>query len=207
MHLLIDGYNLLYATGLLGRGIGPGGLERSRMALVNFLAASLEPAELAQTTVIFDAASHGRNARANTPPGLPSVLNSHGLTIRFAVGYENADALIEELIRAEPAPRRLVVVSGDHRIQAAARRRKATPIDSETWYDDVVRRRRERRGVRGSTGGTPVPPDRPSGSLMEEEVAYWLRQFDVDKPSPDEAPGSNDVFPPGYGEDLLEGEP
>jgi predicted RNA-binding protein with PIN domain len=68
MRLLIDGYNLLYATGLLGPGIGPGGLERSRMALVNFLAASLEPAELAQTTVVFDAPSHGRTPRFPTRP-------------------------------------------------------------------------------------------------------------------------------------------
>ena len=30
MALVIDGYNLLHASGILGRGIGPGSLERSR---------------------------------------------------------------------------------------------------------------------------------------------------------------------------------
>ena len=30
MSLLIDGYNLLHAVGILGRGIGPGGLRTSR---------------------------------------------------------------------------------------------------------------------------------------------------------------------------------
>ena len=30
MSLLIDGYNLLHAAGIMGRGAGPGGLQRSR---------------------------------------------------------------------------------------------------------------------------------------------------------------------------------
>ena len=46
MALIIDGYNLLHASGILGRGIGPGGLERSRSALLNFLAESLDERQL-----------------------------------------------------------------------------------------------------------------------------------------------------------------
>ena len=42
MALLIDGYNLLHASGILGRGVGPGGLERSRLALLNFVAERVE---------------------------------------------------------------------------------------------------------------------------------------------------------------------
>ena len=48
---LIDGYNLLHAVGIIGRGIGPGGLERSRLALLNFLVESLDPKEAATTYV------------------------------------------------------------------------------------------------------------------------------------------------------------
>ena len=47
MSLLIDGYNLLNAVGILGRGVGPGSLERSRLALLNFLAESLAAEEVA----------------------------------------------------------------------------------------------------------------------------------------------------------------
>ncbi len=229
MPLLIDGYNLLYAIGLLGRGLGPGGLERSRLALVGHLAAALEPEELARTTIVFDA--------AGAPPGLPSTLNSHGLTIRFAVGYDEADTLIEELIRAEPNPKRLVVVSSDHRIQRAARRRRATAVDSETWYDDVERRRRQR-----SEPASQAVPARPAVPLVEDEVAYWLGLFGgeavvervraeerarskqprpesgdtspLDEPPPpdphggkltaEEAEAIDNPFPPGYGEDLLD---
>ena len=92
MSLLIDGYNLLHATGIMGRGMGPGGLERSRLALVNFLAASLEPEELPQTTVVFD---------AHNAPGLSEVVEHRGIRVRFASKHASADELIEELIRAD----------------------------------------------------------------------------------------------------------
>ena len=192
MSLLIDGYNLLHAAGLLGRGIGPGGLERSRLALVGHLATALAPEELAGTTLVFDA--------AGAPPGLPSVLHSRGLTILFAVGYEDADALIEELIRAEPNPRRLTVVSSDHRIQRAARRRKASAVKSGAWYDDLSRRRRQRQAAAEDSRALPAKPAVP---LLEEEVAYWLGQFGGGS-IVDEAAEIADPFPPGYGEDLLD---
>ncbi len=63
MSLLIDGYNLLGATGIVGRGAAASSLERSRRALLDFLAESLEPKEAARTTVVFDA--------SNAPRGLP----------------------------------------------------------------------------------------------------------------------------------------
>ena len=106
MPLLIDGYNLMYAAGILGGNSGPGTLERRRLALLNFLAESLEPEELPQTTVVFD---------AREPPwGLKQSVRHRDILVRFATKYESANALIEELIRAASAPRRLVVVSSDH---------------------------------------------------------------------------------------------
>ena len=224
MSLLIDGYNLLNAVGIVGRGVGPGGLERSRLALLNFLAESLDPAEAARTTVVFDA--------GDAPPGLPRVVEHRGITVRFAAGYEDADALIEELIQAESAPRRLTVVSGDHRLHRAARRRKARPVDSDVWYAEVVRQRLDRRQ------STPPAPSKPHVPLLKEEVARWLERFGgeshlqrfveeseadetraakesppdrlpaddraTDKPSDEEAAQIGNPFPPGYAEDLLD---
>jgi len=63
MSLLIDGYNLLHVTGIIGRGVGPGTLQRGRLALVNFVAESLDPEELPHTTIVFDA--------HDAPAGLP----------------------------------------------------------------------------------------------------------------------------------------
>jgi uncharacterized protein len=210
MPLLIDGYNLIYAAGIVGRGTGPGSLQRSRLALLNFLAESLDPRELPHTTIVFD--SH------DAPWGLPQQVEHRGMTVHFAKQYEEADDLIEELIRIDSAPRRLVVVSSDHRIQRAARRRKAKAIDSDAWYAELVRARRERQETLPNATARPVVP------LLEEDVNYWLRQFGGEsafadllprksgrksptshKP-PESEPGPLDnPFPPGYGEDLLRG--
>lgn len=203
MPLLIDGYNLLHVSGIIGRGIGPGGLERSRVALLNFLAESIDPEELSRTTVVFDA--------HDAPRGLPRHLLHRSITVRFAAQYEEADDLIEELIKADSSPRRLVVVSSDHRIQRAARRRKAKAVDSDVWYAELTRARRERQASSGQT------PARPAVPLLEEDVNYWLRQFGGESALMEfmaresGRPLSNDAFedienpfPPGYGEDLLD---
>jgi predicted RNA-binding protein with PIN domain len=187
--LLIDGYNLLHASGILGRGVGPGGLERSRNALLNFLVESLEEKQLAATTVVFDA--------REAPPGLPRVTSHRGLTVRFAPRGSDADAEIEQLIREHHAPRRLTVVSSDHRLHRAARRRRATAIDSDQWYTQVLRE----RIARARRGGAPGKPAEPPNAA---EVQYWLRQFGIepaDEAGPDSTPARG-PFPPGYAEDV-----
>src|SRR5262249_25842003 len=136
MTLVIDGYNLLHASGILGRGIGPGSLERSRNALLNFLVESLSERELAATTVVFDA--------REAPPGLPRVMQHRGITVRYADRGSDADQVVEELILADTSPRKLIVVSSDHRLHRAARKRRAKAIDSDIWYAEVLRQRIER---------------------------------------------------------------
>ena len=162
MPLLIDGYNLVYCAGIPGRGFGIGQLERSRLGLLRFLVESLGPKELAQTTVVFDA--------RGAPPGLPRSFLYHGMTVRFAAGHESADAMLEELIEAETSPRQLTVVSSDHRVQRAARRRGARAVDSETWHGEIARRRAP-QPTTTKTEPKPVPP------LPAEDVAQWLEQF------------------------------
>jgi predicted RNA-binding protein with PIN domain len=163
MALLIDGYNLLHVTGIFGRGMGPGTLERSRRALLNFLAESLTEEEAARTTVVFDA--------QNPPPGLPPQVTHRGINVLYASQYENADELLEEVIEADSAPRQLVVVSSDHRLHRAARRRKAQAVDSDQWYAGIVRRRQERQQA------SPPAATKPEGPLTEGEVEFWLAVF------------------------------
>jgi uncharacterized protein len=164
MPLLIDGYNLLNVVGILGRGVGPGSLERARLALLNFLAESLDAKELAKTIVVFDS--------REAPWGLPRTVQHRGLTVQFASKYPDADCLIEELIQKESAPRQLTVVSSDHRLQRAARRRRARAVDSDIWYAEILRARRALQ--ERSPEDTPVRPPAP---LLPEDVEYWLEQF------------------------------
>jgi predicted RNA-binding protein with PIN domain len=191
MALIIDGYNLLHASGILGAGRGPGYLERSRAALLNFLVDSLEPSELAHTTVVFDA--------QQSPPGLPRTVQHRGLTVRFAERGSDADALIEQLIAADASPKRLIVVSSDHRLHRAARRRKATAVDSDRWHAETLKRRAQRQAADDS----PLKPTEPQ---TEGEIAFWLKQFGVEPaPAPPRPkPPSSGPLPPGYGEDETE---
>ena len=197
MPLLIDGYNLLHVSGVFGRGTALTELHRSREALLAFLASSLDPAERSRTTIVFDA--------AGAPPGLPQSFLHEGINVEFARDPGNADALLEKLIDSHDTPRRLVVVSGDHRVQRAARRRRATAIDSDLWWADLCAERRRKEAE------MPTLPQKPIGNLTASDVDYWLTQF-ADAPQEEgnqqhrTAPADDleNPFPPGYGEDLLD---
>ncbi len=191
MALLIDGYNLLHVTGIVGR---PGhGLQGAREGLLRFLASALTDAQRTHTTIVFDA--------ADAPPGLPRTTTHEGMSVRYSSDYADADALIEELIASDHVPRSLLVVSSDHRLQRAARRRKARFTDSDVWFADALRRRRQ----------PPRPAStaaKPHVALTPEEIDYWIAEFQ-DAPAPNQdsapAPDLDNPFPPGYGEDLLSG--
>jgi hypothetical protein len=188
MSLLIDGYNLLHASGILGRGSGPGGFERSRNALLDFLAESLDGRRLAGTTVVFDARM--------APPGLPRKVKHRGITVRFAPRGSDADEEIEQLIADHTAPRRLTVVSSDHRLHRAARRRRAKAIDSDKWYAEVLRHRIDRVRDKGPAGKPSEPP-------TAGEVRYWLRRFGIEELDESIDPTIPDSpFPPGYADDV-----
>ncbi len=207
MAVLIDGYNLLHVTGIVGRGVGPGGLHRSRQALLNFLVASLHEKELAQAVIVFDA--------SGAPPGLPATVDHQGLTVHYAQDYPDADTMLEFLIAKHQSPRKLTVVSSDHRIQRAAKRRKAIATDSDLWYAELLRRRRS-DALQGD-----VPLAKPEGELDPTEVKYWTEQFakmpadikpakeeqEPTKPTRQQDKKADDLanpFPPGYAEELLE---
>jgi hypothetical protein len=102
------------------------------------------------------------------------VLEHRGLAVRFAHKSEEADELIEELIRGDSAPKRLTVVSSDHRLQTAARRRRAKAVDSESWWETLLRARRERQKE-------PPAKGKPEGEISASEVEYWLHEFESEK--------------------------
>lgn len=180
MVLLIDAYNLLHHSDLMGRGRGPRWLQQARVRLVKKLEMHLDERLLRKTCLVFD-------APAKFADGDESIESS--LEIRYATGHAEADDLIEELIASHSAPKRLSVVSSDHRIQRAAERRGATHYDADLWYDHLV--------DRGPLLGIPWPPGAlPRGSQSHEKD----RCLDIDD---DLNPGWGNPFPEGYGEDLL----
>jgi len=60
-----------------------------------------------------------------------------------------------------------VVVSGDRRLQVAARRRRATAIASDEWLTTMREQRRQRQRTAETKPPEPGPGD----------VESWLRDF------------------------------
>ncbi len=208
MSLIIDGYNLLNAATFDVPGPQGATLHQTRAALLDFLAGRLERKQRRATIVVFDA--------RHAPPGLSRVQVHREMTVRFAPRDCEADDVIEELIRANTAPRQLTVVSSDHRVQRAARRRRAQAWDSATWFRRFAQQPRREAEERSLPSEQPPQP-------VEDEPALqrWLKQFGDSpqgskkrqfeprrKPStPPRKKEANDAdhpFPPGYAEDLLD---
>ncbi len=164
--LLIDGYNLMHAAGLARPTYGPGDLERCRLRLLQFLNGNLNRAEIVRATVVFDA--------FDAPSDLSRRQTHDGLKVLFALSGSDADSLIEELIASHSAPRQIVVVSGDRRLQKAARRRRAKSLESGQFLDLLLRRTPHDER-------TPLPRDQHpkyDGEMSTGELAQWLAFFD-----------------------------
>ena len=79
--------------------------------------------------------------------------------------------MIEDLIRDEPAPRLLTVVSDDRRLKDAARRRQCPTPTCLDFYEKS-----------GTVQRPPDPEPAPQkpGALSEQEVEEWLKTFGAD---------------------------
>jgi uncharacterized protein len=160
MPTLIDGYNLLHAMGRLSARSGKHALEGARRALLLLVRAGHGPGS-GDVTVVFDA--------HDPPPGAQTEIDFSGIHVRFSRG-QTADDLIEDLIRADHSPRFLVVVSDDHRIQQAARRRGCKVQGCLDYYEGLLAR------PAPSQAPPPEQPAKPERSTPEE-TQHWLDTF------------------------------
>jgi uncharacterized protein len=164
MRTLIDGYNVMFAAGLMGRKFSPEAFRKVRHRFLNDLMATLGPVEAHLTTVVFDA--------NDAPDHVPASVRHKGITVLYAVDHDSADEQIEGLIAQHSSPKTLTVVSSDHRIQRAAIRRKAKVLSADeflTRMDSLKERKRP----------SPVPPEEPSRQEVPtvQEAAFWLEEF------------------------------
>jgi predicted RNA-binding protein with PIN domain len=160
---LIDGYNLLFSLGMhYQHARGSTMLEKARGRLLDRL--SRAHAERGgNVLVVFDA--------RQVPPRAVTEQVVANVHVRFTRSGDTADDVIEDLIRRETAPRRLTVVSGDRRIQAAARRRECVTWDCDEYLDWLERPL--------SPAKPPRQAERPAG-VSPEEADEWLRAFGME---------------------------
>src|SRR5262249_23813234 len=167
---LIDGYNLLHATGTLGPRLGPRQLEKARARLLALLHAAL--GETADVTVVFDA--------ADAPGGVEAERRVRGVHVGYARGPPEADAGPRALHRRACAPTRLSVEKwlwaggwAARRVQGAAGRGWWGVSGCQAFLAPLTRPR--------------PPPRRAAGAekkeaVSREEIDRWLGEFaDVER--------------------------
>jgi len=103
----------------------------------------------------------------SAPADAPSA--TAGVKVSYS-GKRSADELMEQLIAADTAPRRLTVVSTDHRIRRAARRRRCRILTSEEFAVALSRASKAKAPRRDEPLEKQVGP--LPGSTQE-----WLREF------------------------------
>lgn len=177
---LIDGYNLLFTAGFEGRSRQRGWLEKARQRLIKHLESCLPAEDHARTLVVFDVSVDVLKARQRELDEMhfakADETASSGIQVAFAFDYDEADDMLENLIRKHATPKSLTVVSSDHRIRKCAMARRATSIDSDAYLNRLE----------SKSEHTP-PPDneikRDTVNLSDNEVREWLREFGEDAES------------------------
>lgn len=168
MLFLVDGYNLMHATGSVPPRMKPGRLKAARTRFLDWLADTPGGRNRSSAVrVVFDA----QNGYG------PSADGDHrGILVRYAVG-ETADDLIERLLLAEPVPGRVAVVSNDNRVREAARRRGSAGWACEAFVDWLL------SGGTTPTGQMLSPAvEKPDGPIPADEKAELLEAFTIPKP-------------------------
>jgi predicted RNA-binding protein with PIN domain len=92
----------------------------------------------------------------------------------FFVGLStDADTVIENKIQASTAPKQLTIVSSDRRLRDAARKRKATLVKSQVFWNKLQRQLSRKSKIK--------EPAAKRLGLTESETKQWLKFFDLEQ--------------------------
>ena len=159
MPVIIDGHNLLHSIQKISEDSESISDVQLCYTVGRFLKLTGEKGE-----IIFD----GTGPRDKS--GFDNISN---LEVFFAGLGSDADTIIEDKIKASTAPKRLTVVSSDRRLQQSARKRKATAVKSQVFWDTVQKRLSRRKTNR-------EPPAKRLG-ITESETELWLEFFGLEQ--------------------------
>ena len=160
MNYLVDGNNVMHAVGEVWKDVGRVGLCRLLGTFIDVTGDSV--------CLVLD----------GSPPPHGVELQMAHPHLRVLYGLDrSADEVLEELIRHEPTPSRLIVVSTDHVIRQAARHRRCAWQSSQEFAAELI------RVVESSRLPAPPPaePDEKRTGLSPEQTEQWLRELGVDE--------------------------
>ena len=164
MPFLIDGNNLMFALRKAGADVG-------RSGVVSLLALLADAGE--RVTVVFDGAA---------PAGpLAQQVEDPRVAIVYA-SPQSADECIMQFIAADSAPRRLTVVSTDHELRRAARKRRCPSALSEDFAELLLRMQSQ-----PPRPARVEPPEKRTG-LQANQLEQWLKDLRLDVDETPESP-------------------
>ena len=161
MHLIVDGYNVLFAIARhAGQSVAEALMEAQRRLLSELTVYTRQTGET--VTVIFDSARGTGGA---------SHEERHGrVRVRYAHPPRTADDDIRRLVEMNPKPRSLLVVTSDRELGADCRRRGARVVGSMSFFRDLTRHTEADRDEEEEMLLKTQPP-------TPAEVREWLRKF------------------------------
>ena len=154
---IIDGNNLLHAIHKAEDNLSLiSDIELCRI-LYNFLKLSRQTGE-----IIFDGTG---------PRDISLYGKFNNLEVSFAGIGTDTDTVIEDKIKVNTSPKRLVIVSSDRRLRKAAHARKATSIKSEDFWFNLNKQLNKKKPEK-------EPREKRFG-LSESETKQWLDIFGI----------------------------
>jgi predicted RNA-binding protein with PIN domain len=157
MPFIVDGYNLLHFIQKASEDFGAITDVQLCRLISRYLKLIDEKGE-----VVFDGTG---------PRDKNEFDNISNVEVFFAGLRSDADTVIEDKIKASTAPRRLTIVSSDRRLRDAARKRKATVVKSQVFWDNVQKQLSRKTRVK--------EPHAKREGLSEGETEQWLKIFDL----------------------------
>lgn len=141
--------------------------------------AELVPVDFRQRmTIVFDAGQVHRPGNRDQESS-PAGQDHYGFGVLFASDYDEADTMIEEMIRRSANPQSLLVVSSDQRLIQAAQRRKARPVRSQDCLDELERLVRDFSQASRIESG-PAEPVSEKNVSADLKSIDWLAEFQID---------------------------
>ncbi len=161
--LIIDGYNLIEAAPELFKKMPT--LESRREHLIKIIHSTPHLRNV-KIVVVFD---------GNSPKGIPKKYQQHNIQIIFSGDQQEADQIIQDMVRREASGKSLHIISSDREIQNTASDHHAQISSSQEFW----KRLRRNQSIKRSSNKSDTANKE---ELSQREVQEWLNIFRKGKP-------------------------
>jgi len=157
MPLILDTYNIIHAGIAMGGAMGD--LNVRKLCLWLRSAPGRQ-----KTTLVLDGRPKPDEPSPNEFPELHFVYSGAGVS---------ADDVIEQLVERSAHRKKVLVVTNDRAVQAAARRLGAQPQSCETFLATLMTAHSTAKAAARQT----LPAAKTSGTATKGETDHWMREF------------------------------